>query len=101
MAKDIDITLPEGGEITVPAWSTEETQKQIMLILKSMKTVDDNTLKKLEEAQRSEDKNNKKQIEALKDLGKDLREGMQGGFLGGLAAAAVPLELLWVALVRQ
>ncbi len=88
MAKDIDITLPDGGEITVPGWSTEETQKQIMLILKSMKTVDDNTLKKLEEAQRSEDKNSKKQIEALKDLGKDLREGMKDGFLGSLAAAA-------------
>ena len=88
MAKDIDITLPEGGEITVPAWSTEETQKQIMILLKSMEGVDKNTLKKLEAAQRSEDKNNQKTIEALKDLGKDLKEGMQGGFLGGLAAAA-------------
>ena len=88
MAKDIDISLPDGGEITVPGWSTEETQKQIMNILKSMNTVDKNTLKKLEEAQRSDDKNNQKTIEALKDLGKDLKEGMQGGFLGGLGKAA-------------
>lgn len=88
MAKDIDITLPEGGEITVPAWSTEETQKQIYNVLKSMNGVDKETLKKLEKAQRSEDKNNQKTIEALKDLSKDLKEGMNGGFLGGLAAAA-------------
>ncbi len=88
MAKDIDIGLPDGGEITVPAWSTEETQKQIMNILKSMGGVDKNTLKKLEDAQRSEDKNNQKTIDALKDLGKDLKEGMQGGFLGGLGKAA-------------
>ena len=62
MAKDIDITLPDGGEITVPGWSTEETQKQIYTILKSMEGVDKDTVKKLEEAQRSDDKNNKKTI---------------------------------------
>ena len=88
MAKDIDITLPEGGEITVPAWSTEDTQKQIMNILKSMQGVDKDTLKKLEEAQRSDDKNSEKSIDALKQLSKDLKEGMNGGFLGGLAGAA-------------
>ncbi len=88
MAKDIDIGLPDGGEITVPAWSTEETQKQIYTLLKSMEGVDKDTVKKLEEAQRADDKNSKKEIEALKDLGKDLKEGMRGGFLGGLAAAA-------------
>jgi hypothetical protein len=88
MAKDIDISLPEGGEITVPAWSTEETQKQIYNVLKSMNGVDKETLKKLEKAQRSEDKNDQKQIDALKQLSKDLKEGMNGGFLGGLAAAA-------------
>ena len=88
MAKDIDISLPEGGEITVPAWSTEETQKQIYNVLKSMNGVDKETLKKLENAQRAEDKSDQKQIDALKQLSKDLKEGMNGGFLGGLAAAA-------------
>lgn len=88
MAKDIDIGLPDGGEITVPAWSTEETQKQIMIILKSMKTVDENTLKKLEEAQRKDDKNSTKTLEALKDLSKDLKESNKMGFLGAMAAAA-------------
>ncbi len=88
MAKDIDIGLPDGGEITVPAWSTEETQKQIYALLKSMEGVDKQTVRKLEEAQRSDDRNSKKEIEALKDLGKDLKEGMQGGFLGNLTKAA-------------
>ena len=88
MAKDIDIGLPDGGEITVPAWSSEETQKQIYAVLKSMEGVNKDTVKKLEEAQRSDNKNTKKEIEALKDLGEDLKEGMQGGFLGGLAKAA-------------
>ena len=88
MAKDIDIGLPDGGEITVPAWSSEETQKQIYAVLKSMEGVNKDTVKKLEEAQRSDNKNTKKEIEALKDLGEDLKEGMQGGFLGGLVKAA-------------
>ena len=88
MAKDIDIGLPDGSEITVPAWSSEETQKQIYAVLKSMEGVNKDTVKKLEEAQRSDNKNTKKEIEALKDLGEDLKEGMQGGFLGGLVKAA-------------
>ena len=88
MAQDIDITLPDGGEITVPGWSTEETQKQIYTLLKSMQGVDKETVKKLEEAQRADQKNSKKEIDALKDLGKDLKQGMQGGFLGGLGKAA-------------
>ena len=48
MAKDIDITLPDGGEITVPGWSTEETQKQIYTLLKSMQGVSKDTIKQLE-----------------------------------------------------
>ena len=88
MAQDIDITLPDGGEITIPAWSTEETQKQIYTLLKSMQGVDKETVKKLEEAQRTDLKNSQKEIDALKDLGKDLKKGMQGGFLGGLGKAA-------------
>jgi len=88
MAKDIDIGLPDGGEITVPAWSTEETQKQILLLLKGMKGIDENTLKKLEEAQRKDDKNSTKTLDALKDLSKDLKESNKMGFLGAMAAAA-------------
>lgn len=88
MAKDIDITLPDGGEISVPGWSTEETQKQIYTILKSMEGVDKNTVKKLEEAQRADDKNSQKQIEALKDISKDLQAANKMGFLGAMAAAA-------------
>ena len=88
MAKDIDITLPDGGEITVPGWSTEETQKQIYTLLKSMEGVNKDTVKKLEEAQRSDDKNSKKEIEALKEISKDLKESNKAGFLGALAMAA-------------
>jgi len=88
MAKDIDISLPDGGEITVPGWSTEETQKQIYTILKSMEGVDKNTVKKLEEAQRADDKNSQKQIEALKDISKDLQAANKMGFLGAMSAAA-------------
>ena len=88
MAKDIDITLPDGGEITVPGWSTEETQKQIYTLLKSMEGVDKETVKKLEEAQRSDDKNSKKEIEALKEISKDLKESNKAGFLGAMAMAA-------------
>ena len=88
MAKEIDIRLPDGGEITVPAWSTEDTQRQIYSVLKSMQGVDKETVKKLEEAQRSDDKNSQKQIDALKQLGKDLKEGMDGGILGTLTKGA-------------
>lgn len=88
MAKEIDIGLPDGGEITVPAWSTEDTQRQIYTVLKSMQGVDKETVKKLEEAQRSDDKNSQKQIDALKQLGKDLKEGMDGGVLGTLTKGA-------------
>lgn len=88
MAKDIDIGLPDGGEITVPAWSTEETQKQIYILLKSMDGVNKDTVKKLEEAQRADNKNSKKEIEALKDLSDDLKESNKAGFLGAMAMAA-------------
>ena len=88
MAKDIDITLPDGGEITVPGWSTEETQKQIYTLLKSMQGVSKDTVKKLEEAQREDNRNEQKQLEALKDLRKDLQKAHTFGFLGAMAAAA-------------
>ena len=88
MSKDIEINLPDGGEITVPSWSTEETQKQIYNILKQGLGVDKETIRKLEEAQRDENRNTQKQLDAIKDLGKDLKEGMQGGFLGNLTKAA-------------
>ena len=88
MAKDIDITLPDGGEITVPGWSTEETQKQIYTLLKSMEGVNKDTVKKLEEAQRDDNKNSKAELEALKEISKDLKESNKAGFLGAMAMAA-------------
>ena len=88
MAKDIDITLPDGGEITVPGWSTEETQKQILTLIKNMEGVSKDTVKKMEEAQRADNRNEQKQLDALKDLRKDLQKAHTFGFLGSMAAAA-------------
>ena len=76
----------DGNQYTIPDFALEDTQEKILGIMKKTYKLSDAEIKNAQKALNAENKNSKEQIQALKDLGSDIKDAVdgKGTFFGGL-----------------
>lgn len=76
----------DGNQYTIPDFALEDTQEKILGIMKKTYKLSDQEIKNAQKALNAENKNSKEQIQALKDLGADIKDAVdgKGTFFGGL-----------------
>ena len=76
----------DGNQYNIPDFALEDTQEKILGIMKKTYKLSDAEIKNAQKALANDDKNSKSQIDALKKLGVDIKDAVdgKGTFFGGL-----------------
>lgn len=67
-----------GSSGNIPDFALEDTQQKILTALKKQFKLDEKDIANAQKALRNDDKNTKAQLNALKDLGSDIRDAVDG-----------------------
>jgi len=77
-----------GSSGNIPDFALEDTQQKILTALKKQFKLDEKDIANAQKALKNDDKNTKAQLDALKDLGSDIKEAVdgKGTFFGSLSS---------------